>query len=1384
MKQAKKIFCTFLAVLLVVFSAAPVMAQVTDSTPDFGNPAVHFYVPEAVYLIPTTAATAGVQYYLNSYDNSATTTLTAKETVGRLYFYCSDSTDVTVSYSISGGAGSVADLTTTGTTTIDDDSFTITGLNNTNAQIITWTATFTGSDDISRTVTSYTYVYKQNPDPTGAAVECKGNETTGLTTRNIYMGFLTLLWGANSSNTGSYGVKAAFKLTNGNGKPVLATANNVTPENAGFIGTGFSPKYVNYSYPGGAEVTVTSPTAFFYVDSSRFTNLNQVPNMYYGLTMTDDEETRDDDVRVYLQNSSGTTLATYHSKDDYGGETLIYQFGARTVDYAMSNITDGGSLTLRMQGYCVGDSDRTDAKGWCNINFTVYDTAKGNLRSAYVKEIKNGYYRQQGRYTSATWSTYVSAMKNAATVLGNPSATYANVTSAITTLDNAVSGLALQNYTQSLRHVLLVPTDPNSPTTGYIVGSLIETESIGSALFNTVTFEANTYTGSTFYGYKADQNDIVGTTTYTAALSGITRGGSPLSYANNKVSKSYTYYYIANSYNIMFMNADRTLLQSVYAVHNTIPVYTGQTPVMEDSDEYSYTFKGWTPEIVAATSAAVYTAVYEQTKIDKYDIIFKNDDGTVLQNTKWKYGTTPTYSETPTKEATAEYTYKFKGWSPAIVSVSGPAEYTAVYEAVKNEYNVYYKNYDGSAITEEIVLYGEGAQMAGALAPTKPASDGKTYIFAGWSADLSKITKNTYAVAQYAVEGVENHWVTFVDTDGTVLYKTMVEKGGTAVYGGEEVTKEGYEFVGWDKALGNITEDTTVTALYSKEGELYVVTYVDWDNTFIVSMIVNHGEDASAPSDPVREGDENTVYTFTGWDHDGTNITSNLVIKATYDVHSHEYNTFVENVISADCVTNRTDKFSCSCGLTKDIEIADSKDADNHTGSFTLTGANAVSCTEDGYTGDMVCDACGEVAEAGETINASGHTPGEAVKENEVTASCKEAAYYEEVVYCTVCGEELSRVPVTGEKLPHTEEEIPAVAPDCVNDGLTAGVKCSECGEILVAPETDTAKGHTPGEAVKENEVIASCKEAAYYEEVVYCTVCGEELSRVPVTGEKLPHTEEEIPAVAPDCVNDGLAAGVKCSVCGTVIKAQETDPKLGHDWGEWEVVTPATETENGLERRDCSRCEVYEERILYFADSGIIINALDTYYTGRTLPITATYNLSGKTVENATWVSSDERIVFFSDGRLIAFGTGEVTLTVTDGEFTATKTINVIEGGDARSVQFVNMDKMHFIIEDYYAIFDTAGFYWAEGEAIRFRVRAYSDFDFETYIVYVDGKAVEADENGYYTIPADIKWGIVTVQGAGFVEDEDGNVAKLSFWEMLIEFFRKIIAFFKGIFG
>ncbi len=87
----------------------------------------------------------------------------------------------------------------------------------------------------------------------------------------------------------------------------------------------------------------------------------------------------------------------------------------------------------------------------------------------------------------------------------------------------------------------------------------------------------------------------------------------------------------------------------------------------------------------------------------------------------------------------------------------------------------------------------------------------------------------------------------------------------------------------------------------------------------------------------------------------------------------------------------------------------------------------------------------------------------------------------------------------------HTEEEIPAVDATCTKEGLTAGVKCSVCGEIVVEQKPT----------------------------------------------EMLPHTPETVVGKAPDCINSGLSDGEKCAVCGIVTKEQETIDALGHSWSE-----------------------------------------------------------------------------------------------------------------------------------------------------------------------------------------------------------------------------------------
>ena len=247
------------------------------------------------------------------------------------------------------------------------------------------------------------------------------------------------------------------------------------------------------------------------------------------------------------------------------------------------------------------------------------------------------------------------------------------------------------------------------------------------------------------------------------------------------------------------------------------------------------------------------------------------------------------------------------------------------------------------------------------------------------------------------------------------------------------------------------------------------------------------------------------------------------------------------------------------------------------------------------------------------------HT-GTLVKTEEVPATCAapgEKAHYE----CSECGKKYLDEEGTQEVTDDSQLVIPvsethtgelvkteAVPATCKEDGTEAYWTCSVCGKMysdaegkneITAPVTisKTTVNHTPDAPVIENEVPATCGQAGSYDDVVYCTVCGEELSRdtktIDPTGE---HDYQLVEEAAPTCTEDGVAAHYECTVCGKLYavtedgepgeEVEEADLVLdslgGHDWGDWEIVKEATETEDGLKRRVCKRNEEhFEEEVI-----------------------------------------------------------------------------------------------------------------------------------------------------------------------------------------------------------
>ena len=256
----------------------------------------------------------------------------------------------------------------------------------------------------------------------------------------------------------------------------------------------------------------------------------------------------------------------------------------------------------------------------------------------------------------------------------------------------------------------------------------------------------------------------------------------------------------------------------------------------------------------------------------------------------------------------------------------------------------------------------------------------------------------------------------------------------------------------------------------------------------------------------------------------------------------------------------------CGCGTIVDEE--------EHKASTPVKeNEHAATCTTDGNHDEVVyCSVCGyEMSRTNKIDKATGHTAGTPVKENHVPATCTEEGTYNEVVYCTICNTKISST-----------------------------------------PKTEPAKGHTAGTPIRENVVPATCTAKGSYNEVVYCTICNAKISTTPKEIEMTPHdvsaadwssdetnhwkdcgcgtkvniakhtagtpvNENIVPAT---CTTDGSHDEVVyCSVCDREMsRTNKTDKATGHTAGTPvnENIVPATCTKDGShdEVIKCTKCQ------------------------------------------------------------------------------------------------------------------------------------------------------------------------------------------------------------------
>jgi transglutaminase-like putative cysteine protease len=354
-----------------------------------------------------------------------------------------------------------------------------------------------------------------------------------------------------------------------------------------------------------------------------------------------------------------------------------------------------------------------------------------------------------------------------------------------------------------------------------------------------------------------------------------------------------------NNAHCEFLNYDDSFLYDCSVKRGSNVVYDGPEPTKPSDEIYTYRFSGWDQSLSNVRYDTTYVAQYDS-EIRLYTATFENYDNTVLFSQTFEAGATPFYSGTvPVKPANQKYAYSFKGWDKAFSPIYQNTIYVAQYEETQITYEVRFQNYDQTLLETDYVAANDTAVYKGTT-PERAADDSFTYTFSGWDSPLTGIVADTTFTAQFKADPIQ-YVVTFKNYDDTVLYVDQVVTGASAVYKGATPNHPAddnyiYTFSGWDKALADIKEDTTLVAQYTKSSPEFTVTFKNYDGTVLGDDTVKIGETAVySGATPTRKEDDQYTYTFKGWDRSLDKVNKNFFTLALYESTLKEFDVYFDN---------------------------------------------------------------------------------------------------------------------------------------------------------------------------------------------------------------------------------------------------------------------------------------------------------------------------------------------------------------------------------------------------------------------------------------------------------------------------------------------------------
>ena len=187
-----------------------------------------------------------------------------------------------------------------------------------------------------------------------------------------------------------------------------------------------------------------------------------------------------------------------------------------------------------------------------------------------------------------------------------------------------------------------------------------------------------------------------------------------------------------------------------------------------------------------------------------------------------------------------------------------------------NKYTITFDTNGGSEIAPVTQDYGTAI-----TAPADPTREGYTFI--GWDREIPTTmpAENMIITAKWKV----NQYTITFDSNGGSEIAPITQDYGTNIAAPADPTREGYTFIGWDKAIPATmpAENMIITAKWKVNQ--YTITFDTNGGSEIAPITQGYGTAITAPADPTREG-----YTFIGWDRDipVTMPAENMTLKARW----------------------------------------------------------------------------------------------------------------------------------------------------------------------------------------------------------------------------------------------------------------------------------------------------------------------------------------------------------------------------------------------------------------------------------------------------------------------------------------------------------------------